>query len=211
MNTEHPILFSTEMVRAILDGRKTQTRRPVKPQPPIGINALWFGQNSPRKPETSQPTGSFVYCGRDYVCPFGRIGDTLWVRETWAISDDIDGRELVAYRAGGTRLIAPGPTVTHGEHRCVRFVTRWTPSIHMPHWACRLFLRITDIRVERVRDISEEDAKAEGVDAVPGKGIHGWMPHALEFCLAWDSIYKKQKHGWDTNPWVWAITFEVIK
>jgi len=233
MNTEHPILFSSEMVRAILDGRKTQTRRPVKPQPKHsiieGLGHITIGMD-PAKDGAVWYDADCINPGREVRCPFGRIGETLWVCETWALSDDIDGRELVAYRAGGTRLIAPGPTVTHGEHRCVRSVTRWTPSIHMPRWACRLFLRITDIRVQRVRDISEEDAKAEGIAVGPSEhcgacgdyGVLGYTPEMsqdcpccgmarLNFLRLWDSMHTKQGLDSGANPWVWAISFEVIK
>lgn len=191
---ERPILFSGEMVRAILDGRKTQTRRPIAPTQPRA-DGLWPA-------------------GRDPLsdCPFGAIGDRLWVRETWGryFTDGV-GMHTV-YRADG-------------EHeREWLDLGRWRPSIHMPRWASRLTLRITHVRVERLQDISEEDARAEGVEpgdrlvrclqTVPcasgGPSCCGSTVMADDyragFQRVWRSIYGAET--WDANPWVWAISFE---
>lgn len=139
---ERPILFSGEMVRAILEGRKTQTRRVIKPQPDSARNSVFV------------KSGFETKHGYEIKCPYGQPGDRLWVRETWGLwdTDPKDGpeRAKIFYRA------------TDENRRDLRY-QRWRPSIHMPRWASRINLEITNIRIERVQDITEEDAKAEGL------------------------------------------------
>jgi hypothetical protein len=192
------------MVRAILDGTKTMTRRVIKPQPDLSIlkesyRDLEFEfRRMPVLGPTHVPS-EWGFCAKydkpncvpiyGYKCPYGTIGDRLWVRETW---NGTQG-ECIAYRA-------TDPTMD-GEP--------WRPSIYMPRWASRITLEITDIRVERLQDISEEDARAEGV------GVHGGC-NADEteygvnargpFSRLWDSINAK-RHPWASNPWVWVIEF----
>lgn len=209
--SERPILFSGPMVRAILDGHKTQTRRIVK----------------------RQPVGEWAAPGRT-ACPYGVPGDRLWVRETFASSQKC----LVAYRAdgecgawmgdgGGGRIWNRHGGIVGAEfHRSEdwrgqtlglsRFGGQWKPSIHMPRWASRLTLQVTEVRVQRLQDISEEDAKAEGVDAVEdgellpdGSGSMEWS-YWLGFRRLWDSINAKRGHSWESNPYVWAISFKVL-
>lgn len=154
---ERPILFRGEMVRAILEGRKTQTRRVVKlrhgsPYCIVGERSdgatwpMWFDPNQ----------------GPDYhpeVCPYGKPGDRLWVRETWGVVEGEDGASRwVAYAA------TPGQTRRAPEDSALKRC--WKPSIHMPRWACRLVLDVTDVRVERLQDISDADALAEGISTV---------------------------------------------
>ena len=199
--TERPIIFSAPMVRAILDGRKTQTRRVLKPQP-------------------VQAAGPFsdVLIGGDRH-PY-RVGDTLWVREACRAEELPDGRDGVRYEADQAwREIEPTReaadewlTLLHyGKRRGVR-----VPSIHMPRWASRITLRVTGVRVERLHDISEQDAIAEGVlvGQLPGcfhSGIgrldvewRSTATHAFEHL--WESI--NGPGAWDANPWVAAISFE---
>ena len=185
---ERPILFNGEMVRAILDGRKTMTRRVVKPQPgPLGIHPAMRVQMAENP-------------------PLGTIGDRLWVRETFRIYNSasecacydeckcasVNGKPL--YRASD-----PSPDDD-----------KWTPSIHMPRWASRITLEVTGVRVERVADITEEDAKAEGCEGHPVSGHNGfpngWAPRD-EFQDLWQSIYS----NWDANPWVWVYQIRRIK
>lgn len=182
---ERPIIFSGEMVRAILEGRKTQTRRVVKPQPwPV---------------ETVDTERHVIVSHPDKLrvppCPYGQPGDRLWVRETWwhprATEAHIDN---VAYRADG-------------EMPCHLVETNWRPSIHMPRWASRILLEVTDVRVERVQDISEADVQAEGCTGSP----FGPMGDAVLFPRVWDSINAKRGHDWDTNPWVWVVSFRVLE
>jgi hypothetical protein len=182
--TERPILFSGPMVRAILEGRKTQTRRPVKPQPVCGDgivqgpNGLFFvGQL--RDSENAW---------RDILCPCGVPGDRLWVRETfWDGRPDIDNYVL---------FVADGYS----------FVRDWKkrPSIFMPRWASRITLEITDVRVQRVQETSAADCIAEGLTADLPMSHADWRD---SFAGLWDSINEKRGFGWDANPWVWALTF----
>lgn len=175
---QRPIIFNTEMVLAILDGRKTQTRRPVNP-------ALVQSERLPL--ETSKGIFKF-WCSDEVSSPFGLVGDQLWVRETYA-----DCGPRLTYKADED----------DGAH-CV--VKRWTPSIHMPRWAARIILEVTDIRVERLSDISEQDAKAEGFDYPAVEGM-GWKFNARHnFLVEWDQIYGNRS----SNPWVWVIEFKVI-
>lgn len=189
MSRERPILFSGKMVRSILAGTKTQTRRLVKPPPPLPSG--W------RAPE-------FSVAGRDYRCPYGRPGDTLWVRETWRLTRDLD-RLAPSHCAPplAIKYEADGYETSIGD---VRF-GRLRPSIHMPRWASRITLRVTEVRVERLQDISEEDARADGIySAWPAVGHSA---RAL-FRSLWDDINAKRA-PWATNPWVWVVSFERVQ
>lgn len=207
---ERPVLFSAPMVRAILEGRKTQTRRVVKPQPPFWMQAhLNSGFRQIRNLYDNVwgagcAEGSAFACrSEDTIrCPYGTVGDRLWVRETWARTTDYDGQFLLdgvkaLYRA--TPVVEP---------------SRWRPSIHMPRWASRITLEVEAVRVERVQYISEADAMAEGVERIEfgpheiaGLPVHPMTSsYAEAFGKLWDSINGKS-HPWDANPWVWAITF----
>ncbi|HEI9795030.1 TPA: hypothetical protein SLN52_003876 [Serratia marcescens] len=199
---ERPVIFNGEMVRAILDGRKTQTRRTIANVSPDNCIPL----QKPTKTKDGIYTHVMDAPGHG-LCPFGQVGDRLWVRETFAghyldddqIQDIKDGRCkakcLCEYRAdyGDDAECADG----------------WTPSIHMPRWASRILLEITAVRVERLNDISEEDAKAEGV--APSQHIIT-PPEALYrvgFLKLWQSIYGEE--SWGANPWVWVIEFNPVE
>lgn len=200
---ERPILFSGEMVKAILEGRKTQTRRVVKPQP------KWkFSGNYIREPVASHVYGLWwVTVGFGLACGtkklgnshYGKPGDRLWVRETWAADSS---RLIYSYRADEQNSITRYTKKDYGG-------TGWKPSIHMPRWASRIMLEIVNVRVERVQDISEEDAKAEGAGyMVPlAKSNPNWIGG---FQYGWDSIYSKS-NPWESNPWVWVIEFKVVE
>ncbi|BEH73363.1 morphogenetic protein [Edwardsiella tarda] len=182
---ERPIIFNDEMVRAILDGRKTMTRRPVKGVMPD--NGLWL-----KKPTKTRSgiTTHVMDAPKHGLCPFGSIGDRLWVRETWA-RYNIDSRSHdMAYRA-----TVPNDWPEGG---------RWRPSIHMPRWASRITLEITDVRVERLHDITEGDARSEGV-TLSNPRI---LSHRDEFRQLWGDIYGCD--GWRSNPWVWVIAFRRV-
>lgn len=195
-----PILFnkqiSTEMVRAILDGRKTCTRRLVKFLP--GENSQWTGYIK---------DGLMLYNGRNEPCirkvPY-QLGDILYVRETWC--------GLPVNEAGHMR----GHTIYYykadGELRPKGWRGTWHPSIHMPKEASRIWLKVTNVRVERLQEIAAESALAEGAD----KYIHtnGELDENMtitSFIGIWNSTIKKSdldRYGWDANPWVWVIEFE---
>lgn len=168
---DRPILFSAPMVRAMLAGTKTQTRRVAKPKRSI-------------EPMTDE-------------CPYGQPGDLLWVRETWAwYGCERDPREVL-YRADTSNL-----PESHG---------RWRPSIHMPRWASRITLRVTGVRVERLQDITEVDAIAEGAQPfrLPCHPQRETLRHVDGFALLWESI--NGAGSWDANPWVWVVEFERVQ
>lgn len=191
-----PILFNAEMVRAVLSGRKTQTRRIVKRQPHgfgswVASAKEWLFPNI--NPHTSA------------VCPFGSVGERLWVRETWA-------HHKLAVNA---RTDDEGPFVyaadTMAEQH--RLGDRWTPSIHMPRWASRITLEVTGVRVERLQDISEADALAEGVacelvDSYARARPQNPRPAGFAYRDLWESI--NGPDSWLANPWVWVVEFKRV-
>lgn len=222
---ERPILFSAPMVRAILEGRKTVTRRAVR----AGFN-----------PDDLEGTLSASECrklyrelpqhfGASYFCPYGQPGDRLWVRETWAgpLVDE-DQMHLVEMNGWDSfrkpehcQYRASGGTAEFFDYAKDETVCRWTPSIHMPRWASRILLEITDVRVERLQDISEDQAQAEGVRLMrdgsdtwvsregPGNLVTPWPTAKEAFSDLWNSI--DGPHAWAANPWVWAVSFKRVK
>jgi hypothetical protein len=186
---ERPILFSGPMVRAILDGSKTQTRRTFKG------TTEHKGPYNPAYMEAHQQAN-----GWGSICPHGTPGDRLWVRETFAMNEAKAGPPVV-YRADHGEAQSVFVERPHSAEWDV-VATRWRPSIFMPRAASRILLEITDVRVQRLQEISEEDARAEGYD----------RSHAFPrewFALLWERI-----HGpgsWHANPWVWAITFQRLE
>jgi len=203
---ERPILFGGEMVRAILDGRKTQTRRVINPQPEWQLTA-------PRVVDGKWLFGSVAsgYAQDVWRCPYGQPGDHLWMRETWATPgnfDHIKPSELGASHFSSTELVYRA-TSEHGD----AYYT-WRPSIFMPRWASRITLEVTGVRAERVQEISEEDAKAEGVTAWhprdPSIVFRPEGSYRNGFHQLWDSINAKRGYAWDSNPWVWVVEFEVV-
>jgi hypothetical protein len=223
--SEKPILFSSAMIRAILDGRKTMTRRVVKPQPYIvnrcGYEA-WQWDHGPGGAYTTWKASldplAFVgmACERR-PCPHGRVGTHLWVRETWGQSVNKDGGAVVVYRADGAAYgvlcDADGegdPVGLDSKRDEPAFdlkSIRWRPSIHMPRWASRLTLEIVDVRVERLQSITEEDARAEGVGWMANENdTAGWHcgqpvpPHSgysyrNRFRGLWDSLNAERDNG----------------
>lgn len=184
-----PILFNTQMVRAILDGRKSCTRRIVKPQPT-------------------------AHYGAQCIKPPYQLGDILYVRETWSLR--FDG-EKYFYKAD--------KNTSREEKRLLDYDdVRWHPSIHMPKEAARIWLKVTDVRVEHLNDMTNDDALKEGAEGTrcdhAGAGAYGctdcmntgWLePPILEFMQIWNSTIKKSdldRYGWNASPWVWVIEFE---
>ncbi|MGQ6038986.1 morphogenetic protein [Serratia sp. IR-2025] len=205
---ERPVIFNGEMVLAILDGRKTQTRRVIKLSHERGmVNPVIRGRNG----EISSISCRLA----PTLCPFGQVGDRLWVRETWQ-GPLVDEEHLDDYRANADKFQAPefceyaADGGTRPEFCDLDDNTRqgWRPSIHMPRWASRISLEITAVRVERLNDISEEDAKAEGVKAGVCPG-HEHMMHQVAFSELWQSIYGAE--SWRANPWVWVIEFKHVE
>lgn len=221
---EKGLIFNSEMVRAILDGRKTQTRRPIK----------WKQTRCTEIGERDD--GSYWPWSEDcenccdywHPCPFGAVGDRIWVRETFqgplvseelleeyrAYPEKFENPEYCEYSADG----GPRPeycdlddNLRHG----------WRPSIHMPRWASRITLEITGVRVERLNDISETDAEAEGIDmealfdaqdcydCIADHNMTGRPTVTGKFKYLWESIYGEE--SWQANPWVWVITFQCVE
>lgn len=185
---ERPIIFSSPMVRAILDGRKTQTRRQIKPQP-VEIDGRILAWRGGLFQPKALPENSNIF----QHCPYGVVGDRLWVRETWA-SLSAGNRPPFVYRADGD-----------GER--VRVDAPWRPSIHMPRWASRITLEITDVRVQRLQEISDEDARAEGWPGNP-EPPYGCHHPRLWFRNLWKDIH--DCGAWERNDWVWALTFRRV-
>jgi hypothetical protein len=231
---ERPILFSAPMVRAILDGTKTQTRRVLVKQPLDIIpmkgkmtGVQWVGLTK-RQPDPK---------GLVFRCRLGVPGDRLWVRETWRVGawNEEEGLISVDYLANncarrewlsvgdgelferlwiqssddasdaGLKCGDEGYKWKPGESPC-----RWRPSIFMSRWASRITLEVTCVRVERLQEISEEDAKAEGITAPMYPPGNGKATYRLAYLHLWDSLNAKRGFGWDKNPWVWAITFRKV-
>jgi hypothetical protein len=222
------------MVRAILDGRKTVTRRIVKPQPKTYRDFLGdgivFGIEDKERPWVLRCLGSSNFA--DLYCPYGRPGDRLWVRETWGyrgaawtlgeehktvwIEYAADGSQADIQRPKDDESGIPQPRDIRPDEDYVDdyyngYLTRYwkqnRPSIHMPRWASRITLEVTGVRVERLQDISEADAHAEGI---PGDLLHraqGWSPRAFQ--LLWELINGAE--SWNTNPWVWVVEFRRIE
>lgn len=216
---ERGMIFNGEMVRAILDGRKTQTRRPIKWKQTrfTEIGEREDGSNWPWSEDTEK------VCDYWHPCPFGAVGDRIWVRETFQgplfdyekmesyleDSSKFEKPEFCQYAADGK----PAPEYYDADDN---LHCGWRPSIHMPRWASRINLEITDVRVERLNNISQEDAQAEGME------LTGWRPTYSDpdsggevctpydnFAQLWSSIYGEE--SWQGNPWVWVIEFKRIE
>ena len=212
--TERPILFNSKMVSAILEGHKTQTRRVIKPQPdfsgviyPSLLKWRRFRSKWGAFPQNASKGSIPIFA---YNCPFGKVGDKLYVREKFQLSkgdfaptleEELSKKPRVLYYAS--------------DNPRYRDKDKWKPSIHMPKWASRITLEITDIRVEQLQDISGEDAKAEGSEMIASyiAGItheqfgSKQATYRQGFVASWDSIAKKE-YQWDNNSFVWVISFK---
>lgn len=218
-----PILFSGPMVRALLDGRKTQTRRTIKPQP----------NNDPAKHHPIAPyrttSGDWNWVlkatghgtGDPFPCPYGTPGDLLWVRESWAINMRATDLLKVFYKAHESASHTEMHRLISAEGISQKYQPTWPrfkPSIHMPRWASRITLEITDVRVERLQTISNKDGLAEGFIEMPATGRvatslaavymgNYWYTARHAFQALWSSINGEK--SWSDNPWVWVVEFKV--
>ncbi|MEI6018464.1 hypothetical protein U5T60_22155 [Klebsiella quasipneumoniae subsp. quasipneumoniae] len=227
--TERGMIFNGEMVRALLSGRKTQTRRIMKVQPKPSKSRpgdFWF---SSKKLESmvhvsdlapgNSPIADYHLFIQEHCCPFGAVGDRIWVREAFRVHSRATDVATLVYKASERN------SWTEQTHRvpvavCNKPATpeKWTPSLHMPRWASRILLEITDVRVERLNAISEEDARAEGI--IDGGCLNCGEPEPCgcanpdpdatdAFAYLWQSIYGEE--SWKANPWVWVIEFKRVE
>lgn len=223
---ERPILFNDQMVRAILDGRKTVTRRVMKPQP---MPSKSGGHHWPCKVHQSMlhverelQNGEGCWCGlAEAACPYGQPGDRLWVRETWHVGKPHDktapadilapllaeGRGItVLYTAGGWQSVGPAgreEPIYPDDQPLPDWAGKGRPSIHMPRWACRILLEITAVRVERLQDISDPGALAEGVS-------HSEMHSGDSLVDVFARLWESTGGDWAANPWVWVVEFKRV-
>lgn len=212
--TERPILFSAPMVRALLDGTKTQTRRLLNPQPetfdidgrPCDVGCMLVdGETVPRIWLGRESSGVLTSQNTRFA-----VGDRLWVKETWRTTERWDGHAPSKIPVGYMPieyLATPSLPRDMGKTRV---------AIHMPRWASRLTLTVTDVRVERLQDISTPDAVAEGAPPIhnkpggdTGNPSHGWISYRDGFQRLWNSI--NGDGAWEKNPWVVALSFDVHK
>ncbi len=214
--TEYPIIFNSDMVKAILEGRKTQTRRPINPQPDEGtlVGFSFFSGNDAIEIRDYTKGTSMII-----KCPFGKVGNRLWVKETWNITQFDNHGKLefpnIYYRAdSSTQLFVSDVVWKYNRPNN----GKWRPSIHMPRWASRITLKITGVNVQRIQEITHKECELEGANdekwqswsedawnagLPPGSHIENIKEH---FENIWNSIYG----NWDSNPWVWVINFEKI-
>ncbi|ASL89065.1 hypothetical protein BVG97_16250 [Serratia marcescens] len=234
---ERPVIFNGEMVRAILDGRKTQTRRAISDRQLHLIDvASQVGECYPLESGIDHSNSQSYY--REH-CPFGQVGDRLWVRETFAVLGNEDGcpidwngNLIKGDEKQAARIYKASCWQEPGNYglwsipdRETQYEGTWRPSIHMSRWASRIMLEITAVRVERLNDISVDDAKAEGVRALENNFGNGpaycdyllpnlddtaeWYNRASDsFKSLWKSIYGEE--SWRANPWVWVIEFKQV-
>ncbi|MFC7776733.1 hypothetical protein ACFQW4_06640 [Pantoea sp. GCM10028869] len=224
---ERGIIFNAEMVRAVLEGRKTQTRRAIKHQPFIDGDFWKMDHAGWGRGLQLAPHGAKAELYLANHCPFGAVGDRLWVRETFRVHSRATDVATLVYRASERQ------SWTQQTHRvpvvnCSKPVSpeNWTPSIHMPRWASRITLEITGVRVERLQDISESDAVAEGIEPLPlepdmPQFYHEYFPIGIKndlrcnmsaassFSGLWEAIYGKE--SWQADPWVWVIEFKRVE
>lgn len=204
---EFPMLFNAPMVRALLDGSKTQTRRIMKPQP---FREDYMAENGVRRQFAT-------------LAPYGQAGDRIWVRETFQ-GPLFDGDRMDEFRCDSTKFETPefcayaadGGGAPEFQDADENLVCRWRPSIHMPRWASRIQLEIVSVRVERLNDCSESDALAEGVKGEPCDhvrlsceeiGCCGPTARGM-YAALWDQI--NGAGSWAANPWVWVIEFKRV-
>jgi hypothetical protein len=229
---EYPILFTGEMVRAILEGRKTATRRVINVRRGVRVEDVADFTMSP--PSLYQDYGYYISLeDGDTVIkpqsPYGQVGDTLYVRENWQANPQPEGdfgnwwhevpREFRGYETCLHLLFQADKkqyqAMQFGEfsyldptnHTVDSLPPKWLPSIHMPKWASRIKLLVKSVKAERVQDIKNYQAVEEGVDAT---GIYTDQSARANFARLWDKINAKRGYSWDSNPWVWAVDFEVL-
>lgn len=222
--TERGMIFNADMVRAILDGRKTQTRRPIK------WKQTRFTEIGEREDGSNWPWSEDAEHACDFwhPCPFGAVGDHIWVRETWqAIHEELNDDGYVDETTFAPSIPKVEDNYWHSAYAADNWCEEreqrgfpWRPSIHMPRWASRILLEITNIGVQRIHSISQNDAAREGLMRLPATGRYcinhgdqyfGGASHDARevFSWLWQSIYGEE--SWKANPWGWVIEFKRIE
>jgi len=226
-HSEKPILYNTAMVKAVLSGRKTQTRRVIKPQPykhKYGSIGMFVWRWLYKKKYEFQDQQNWIN-----ACPYGQVGDRLWVRERFCIGEIVAGDSLPEEEDPiYIEQLADSKCAIPYEYAISNDIgienVKWKPSIFMRREYSRTNLEITNIRVERVQDITPEDALAEGInmesehalmcidiaDSSYNNSLPNNSPEKAVFIKLWDSINQKRGYGWDVNPWVWVVEFKVL-
>jgi hypothetical protein len=214
---ERPILFSGPMVRELLAGRKTQTRRPVKPQPPPYLHGREMRETSP-----PGLWGAFAVVGDVAVCreedtlrcPYGTKGDGLWVRETWQqvppTPQALRGWPGIGDRPRGPSRWNPAAVIIWRADGEMPAKDRWRPGIHMPRWASRLLLEVTAVRIERLDAITEDDARAEGMEGVREPEDEDASARDV-FLRRWDLMYGGTEFSTHFRTWVWVVSFRRVE
>jgi len=217
-----PILFSGAMVRALLDGSKTQTRRIVKDLPPWPITEICHDSGGTGKwmPNGPAPSGTGMAAGHWRLCPYGQPGDHLWVRETFldTLGTGVEHRDEsgLRHRYAFAADCAPG---SYGDQTRKDYGLKWKPSIHMPRAASRILLEIVSVRVERLSEISVSDCHSEGIGQCDGLGnneeilglarrMGTFEQDVLRYATLWESI--NGAGSWVDNPWVWVVEFKRV-
>lgn len=224
---ERPIIFDSESVRAILAGTKSQTRRVVKRAKMPECNALMqrpqaFGEGTEYFMDMANPMGPYLQCN----CPYGAPGDVLWAKETWQYADwNEDGESCIRYAADGAKSwrVVPDHYSDRAQHEWERLSQPenynidkcaadrcWRASMFMPRWASRITRGIVAVRVERLQDIGEADAIAEGMKPRPAEPYDCMDDPREQFRFRWDSINAKRA-PWASNPWVWVVEFGALE
>lgn len=211
LTKEHPILFSGPMIRAIMDRKKTETRRVVKPQPIRQHHIGWIRRLATHDWAVMTYYASVV----EWIdCPYGKVGQKLWVREkfqwVWATDEKPPSKD----KPEGWKIGYPATDGIQEYHDGGegRILQRCAPSIHMPRWASRITLEIVDVRCQRLQEIKEDDAVREGVDAVSQDDVPrqaSWT-RRQDFAQLWDRLNGKRGFGWKVNPVVWVIEFKKV-
>lgn len=210
--SEIPIIFCTDMVRAILDDRKSKTRRL------DGLYEINKEPNNWEEPFRNKVTGLWEFCHKidNYVIEVKskyQEGDLLWVRESYHLNSVQDDYAAIVYATSDKHEyrslngddLAQALRIMHNDN--ARFFTGYHPSIHMPRWAARIFREVTNVKVERLQDISRDDCWAEGMEFGVGAVYQG----IVQFRNLWDSLNTKRGFGWEANPYVWVYTFKKSK
>lgn len=222
---DYPILFASPLVRAILEGQKTVTRRPIKHQPDVPVSDAIPRREYPHGPATIDwywrprcgHLNGVPSAGWDFKCPYGQPGDRLWVRETWYCNhfdvqkgpylQPADMLDLDQAREDGDLVYAADGLTPYEQEQ-----PTWKPSIHMPRWASRILLEIIDVRVERLQDISGDQAEAEGVDVAMCQQFLETSPsrHQCKGAVihGFAGLWRSTGGNWEANPWVWVIEFK---